>query len=1084
MSEEHQFHSDERPRLMAQAGHFRHIICSASSPNGLYLCTGGSDKLIILWSIETGKILWRFEDNIGTGYGTDITSVAFTQDGLHVLSGNWDGKVLLWSLRTGKLVKHFSGHWGRVSSIACSPDGKYMVTGGWDRTTILWSLESGKKIRKIRISKDAIRKVAFAPDSKLVYIRDHKGNAFEWSSKYKKNISLEKFEKATPDSPITERHKEIMLNRGTTLAYYSSDISSDGQHLVVSGITESDHQVVIILWSLDEMKEIKRLIGHEKSAFSPNGLYLTTISKDKNKAYLWSVKSGQELKCFSLDDRYITAISITDHFLLTSHEETLILWSLSTGEEVKRFTLEPLFDIESIVISSKDSAAIAIGRSKKNPDKRIAVLWSIETGIIRKRIKGPLFGLAGLKTAAFSTDGSQFLLGDEIGTFNLWSLEKGRRTKRFAGARNSEISGLAASSNGKYFLSVGISDGVTLWSTTNGNKVRSFGSAYGITSAVFSPDNKFVITTGLQLGLSFWSTETGDRILTYYSFVDGSWAVIDEAGRFDATNGGDVQGLHWVVDLEPIDLFQLKERYYEPGLLAKVLGRNKEPLRDVGAIEKHGIGLHPFVEITHVPSDSEPYLDLFVINRGGGIGRIMVKINGKEVVEDARPSSNDEDIDSFEISLDLKDNSLLYNDQESEIKVIVYNAEGSLSSRGERCFFKRKEYSIKQHPKLWAIIGGVSDYQGDKIDLRFAAKDAQDFATALRVGAELLFGGKCEYKKCVHIEELHDEIKPLTRANLLEAFGNLKEAKSTDILLVYLAGHGINFSSPEGENYYYLLQEATTSNLQDPAIRKQTAISSSELTELIKQVPATKQVLILDTCQAGRLIDDLGERKKVSSVQDRSLQRLKDRTGMFVLAGSASDSVSYEASRYGQGILTYSLLEGMRGGALKEGALVNVSKLFDYAIDRVPGLAKGIGGVQQPRLAIPKGGESFDVGYLPTIEDREKIPLALERALILRVNFEDEGSFFDDLGISTLVNNTLREVGEKISSRLVFIDVLEFPGAHYMRGRYIVKGSKIKLRFNIRKDREGVGSFEIEGRTDELRELANQIVEKTKTVLK
>jgi hypothetical protein len=40
-----------------------------------------------------------------------------------------------------------------------------------------------------------------------------------------------------------------------------------------------------------------------------------------------------------------------------------------------------------------------------------------------------------------------------------------------------------------------------------------------------------------------------------------SWAVVDSAGRFDASSGGDVAGLHWVVGSEPIALNQLKERY-------------------------------------------------------------------------------------------------------------------------------------------------------------------------------------------------------------------------------------------------------------------------------------------------------------------------------------------------------------------------------------------------------------------------------------------------------------------------------------------------------------------------------------------
>ena len=95
----------------------------------------------------------------------------------------------------------------------------------------------------------------------------------------------------------------------------------------------------------------------------------------------------------------------------------------------------------------------------------------------------------------------------------------------------------------------------------------------------------------------------------------------------------------------------------------------------------------------------------------------------------------------------------------------------------------------------------------------------------------------------------------------------------------------------------------------------------------------------------------MSESRDVPSSQIRALERLKDRTGVYVLAGSASDAVSYEASRYGQGLLTYSLLLGMRGAALREESYVDVGRLFAYATDEVPSLARGIGGVQRPLLA-------------------------------------------------------------------------------------------------------------------------------------
>lgn len=153
--------------------------------------------------------------------------------------------------------------------------------------------------------------------------------------------------------------------------------------------------------------------------------------------------------------------------------------------------------------------------------------------------------------------------------------------------------------------------------------------------------------------------------------------------------------------------------------------------------------------------------------------------------------------------------------------------------------------------------------------------------------------------------------------------------------MVYLAGHGVTYGGQDGD-YYYLTAEASSGNLKDEAIRQQRAVSSQELTEQIKKIPALKQVLILDTCHSGRFSENMAKDRAISSSQIRAYKRMKDRTGLHILAGAAADAVAYESSSYGQGILTYSLLMGMRGAALKDGEYIDISRLFQYFADRVP----------------------------------------------------------------------------------------------------------------------------------------------------
>ena len=588
-------------------------------------------------------------------------------------------------------------------------------------------------------------------------------------------------------------------------------------------------------------------------------------------------------------------------------------------------------------------------------------------------------------------------------------------------------------------------DTARLWDSTTGRELRRLkGHSDTVASVAFTADGRVAVTASWDGTARLWNVDTGSELCSLISFNDGSWAVTDPSGRFDASDPNTIDGLHWVVGNEPIDLAQLKDRYYEPGLLAKVMGFNKEPLRDVEAFADPK--LHPEVKLG-APTNENPSLGIKLTNRGGGIGRVVVKVNGKELTADARGPQPDPDAAQLGLSIDLKNNPLVIPGKSNKIEVFAYNAEGYLSSRGADVDYLAPGIDDIDPPHLWAIVAGTSDYRGDKIDLKFAAKDAEDFAAALTVGGKGLFGADRIHLTLLSTMQKDATAQP-TRANLLRAFEAAKKAKPTDVLVIYMAGHGVNHGGQDGD-FYYLTADAQAADLTDPAIRAEATLSSAELTELVKQIPASeRQVLILDTCAAGRFVDKLTEKRDVPASQIRALERVKSRTGIHVLAGCAADSVSYEASRYGQGLLTYSLLLGMRGAALRENEYVDVVSWFGYAADRVPELASDIGGIQRPVISSPKGS-SFDIGRV-TSEDRAAIPLQTVRTLVLRSNFQNEDTFDDDLMLAVHVDAALRDAESRGGETpLVYVDAASLPDAYRIAGRYRRAGGKVTVEVRL-----------------------------------
>jgi hypothetical protein len=397
-------------------------------------------------------------------------------------------------------------------------------------------------------------------------------------------------------------------------------------------------------------------------------------------------------------------------------------------------------------------------------------------------------------------------------------------------------------------------------------------------------------------------------------------------------------------------------------------------------------------------------------------------------------------------------------------------------------------------------VGGVSEYADPSLSLRFAAKDAEDMARAIETGAKRLFGaekvhvkvlasgGKAEAETTLTrpsatLSQREREMAP-TKENFRKAFEEVRQkAKAEDVVVVYLAGHGVSLSRGM-DLYCYATAEARNLDpavLGDSALRAATTITSDELAEWTKAIAAQKQVLILDTCAAGAAAAKLTEKRDISGDQIRALDRLKDRTGFHVLLGCAADRVSYEASRYEQGLLTYSLLSGMRGAALRDGEFVDVSKLFQYSADEVPQLAKDIGGIQAPMIFAPKG-TSFDVGQLRA-EDKEAIPLASVKPLILRPQLFNPDEVGDTLGLSALLRKYLNEqsyAARGASSRggaLVFVDADELPGAIQPAGSYTANGQVVKVRMKLRRSGEIVHEFEVAGEKGNLSRLVEALGE-------
>lgn len=614
-----------------------------------------------------------------------------------------------------------------------------------------------------------------------------------------------------------------------------------------------------------------------------------------------------------------------------------------------------------------------------------------------------------------------------------------------------------------------------------------------------SPATREAIANG-KASVHIIDDVTGAHLGSMYFVGESDWIITTPEGLFDASPAGRKK-LHYVIGFESFTLDQMKDAYYVPGLLSKIV--KGEPLPKIQLFSKKD--LFPDVEFKESQPGSRD-LVIKVTNRGGGIGAVQVLVNGKEFVRDARGANFDSQTKGpVTLNVSLKDAPLLEG-AENKIEVIARNAAGSLTNRGTRGGAKVLKIggaAAQAPPNIYAIVGGISDYTGDALKLNFAAKDAEDFARALEMGAVRLLGDTSKVhvrlltskadKSAVQFTIPDAKISTATKADFEQAFADFKGASPNDVFIVYLAGHGVSLNLNQnpaqvgGDTYLYLTQEATTTDrsvLTVDVSRKAMTISSEELKDLMKQNKALKQVLILDTCASGAAANSLVAKRDLPSDQIAALERLKDNTGFFVLMGSSADAVSYEASQFGQGLLTYSLLRAMDGERLRPGGYADINELFTFAKQTVPTLAKNIGGIQQPLSITPDVAGTFDIGRF-TADEQTKIVLSNPKPLILRPNLQNEKLRFDNLKLTPLLRAELRNIGHAAirggESPIVFVEADEMHDAVMPSGGYVVEGEELTITVVLVRNNDQVGNeIKVTGKLSDkeqvIRKLLQEIV--------
>jgi formylglycine-generating enzyme required for sulfatase activity/WD40 repeat protein len=236
-----------------------------------------------------------------------------------------------------------------------------------------------------------------------------------------------------------------------------------------------------------------------------------------------------------------------------------------------------------------------------------------------------------------------------------------------------------------------------------------------------------------------------------------------------------------------------------------------------------------------------------------------------------------------------------------------------------------------RRPALHVLSVGNGTFKSAALNLATPTSDARDLAETFRAAAAARFTS-------TSVRTLTDT----TRGAFFAAIDEIvAAAKPEDTFVLFLASHGV-----ARDGVYYVLTSDYDGGSDDPLTR----ISSPELVDISKRIPALEQVLVLDTCQAG------GVEAAVAGLYDARVAVLGRSLGMHVLAASRTFEAAQDDYQ-GNGLFTHFLLKGLHGAADEDkNRQVAVTELAPFLVEAVRDVS---GGRQQP--SVRTFGKDFEL---------------------------------------------------------------------------------------------------------------------------
>jgi WD40 repeat protein len=900
--------------------------------------TGSDDKTVREWSLPEGRLLRTLRIPIGPGNGGKVYATAISPDGHWIAAGGWDAQwdtssqnyLYIFDATTGAMVSRIGPSTGTVLDLAFSPDGRWLAaTSEGNNGLKVIDTQTWQIVAQDRAYGDAGYSVAFAPDGRLYTVADdNKLRQYSPGPAFRKEREI--VTEGDPESVAVDPRGQLIavgIYSEAKIDFYDAATLTLRFAADVKGIDDAD--VFSVVWSSDGTRLFAG--GRHQAQIDGQWKHLL-VTFDRNGQQIGEPVPVSDSTIMNLQHCGNTiAVAAADPAFGLVHDNGQVKpWQTSVAADMRGKHSNGAFTLAA----NAASVRFGLGYGIEDP-----VLFDLAHATVTNAptaLPGFLSPTTeGLPVANWEGEFNPTFDGRPI---RLDHFERSRslaiRPDRSGFVLGTEFRVRAFDAHGK-----------PIWERPGP------GTAWGVN---FSADGRVVVVAYYDGTLRWLRWSDGQELLAL--FVDRksrAWVAWTPSGYYMASPGGeDLIGWHvnrgWnqAADFFPASRF--RDRFNRSDIVSLILATldEGEAIKQANDAARRHVDTTPL--IAHLPPVvriSSPTDDAHVQNgavtlqyavrspSGQAVDRIDLLIDGRPAKTFGIPVHtglpNAETTGSIPVTL---------TEHVTEVGLQAWS--NGLASQTVQVKITWDAAPAATR-KLFALVIGVSKYADPTMTLKYAAKDANDFASTLVAQKGL-------YYTDVQTRVLTDD--KVTRASVIEGLEWLEKMATgpNDVTVVFLSGHGM--TDPHQTYWFY----TADSNDDDVRIK---GVSQNELSESLQGLHG-KVLWFLDTCHAGAA----AKRPPVDISVLVNTATASENGGVVVFASSTGKQVSVESADLGNGAFTKAVIEGIAmGKAAPYGDLVTTSSLDGYVRFRVDQITHG---AQTPVMERPPQEPDFAIAEI------------------------------------------------------------------------------------------------------------------------